>query len=52
MVNLNGFEKIVLNGVKFTKNGSQILANYDKNKFKFDQIIDVVKNNVEILDIL
>ena len=51
VVNLNGFEKIKLNGVKFTKNGSQILANYDKNKFKFDQIIDVVKNNAEIQDI-
>ena len=51
VVNLNGFEKLKLNGVKFTKNGSQILANYDKNKFKFDQIIDVVKNNAEIQDI-
>ena len=51
VVNLNRFEKIKLNGVKFTKNGSQILANYDKNKFKFDQIIDVVKNNAEIQDI-
>ena len=51
VVNLNGFEKIKLNGVKFTKSGSQILANYDKNKFKFDQIIDVVKNNAEIQDI-
>ena len=26
-------------------------ATYDKNKFKFDEIIDAVKNNVEILDI-
>jgi len=49
--NLNQFEKIRLNGVKFSKTGSEIIATYDKNKFKFDQIIDVVKNNAEILDI-
>ena len=49
--NTNQFEKIVLNGVKFSKSGNDITATYDKNKFKFDQIIDVVKNNVEILDI-
>ena len=49
--NLNGFEKIRLNGVKFSKTDSEITAIYDKNKFKFDQIIDVVKNNAEILDI-
>jgi len=49
--NTNQFEKIVLNGVKFSKSVNDITATYDKNKFKFDQIIDVVKNNVEILDI-
>ena len=27
------------------------MATYDKNKFKFDEIIDAVKNNAEILDI-
>ena len=26
-------------------------AVYNKNKFRFDQIIDAVKNNAEILDI-
>ena len=45
------FEKIRLDGVKFSKTNSEITAIYDKNKLKFDQIIDVVKNNVEILDI-
>ena len=49
--NLNQFEKIRLDGVKFSKSDSEIIATYDKNKFKFDQIIDVVKNNAEILDI-
>ena len=49
--NLDKFDEIVLNGVKFTKNGTQIEASYDKNKFKFDQIINVVKKNTEILDI-
>ena len=49
--NTNEFEKIVLNGVKFSKSVNDITATYDKNKFKFDQSIDVVKNNVEILDI-
>ena len=49
--NLNQFEKIKLDGVKFSKINSQIVATYDKSKFKFDQIIDVVKNNAEILDI-
>ena len=48
---LNQFEKIKLNGVKFSKSESHIVATYDKNKFKFDEIIDAVKNNVEILDI-
>ena len=45
------FEKIKLDGVKFTKSNGQITASYDKNKIKFDQIIEEVKNNVEILDI-
>ena len=45
------FEKIKLDGVKFVKSNGQITASYDKNKIKFDQIIEEVKNNVEILDI-
>ena len=45
------FEKIKLDGVKFTKSNGQITASYDKNKIRFDQIIEEVKNNVEILDI-
>ena len=45
------FEKIKLDGVKFAKSNGQITASYDKNKIKFDQIIDEVKNNAEILDI-
>jgi len=49
--NLNQFEKIKLDGVKFSKTDFEIVATYDKSKFKFDQIIDVVKNNAEILDI-
>jgi len=49
--NLSQFEKIRINGVKFSKTDSEIIATYDKNKFKFDQIIDAVKNNAEILDI-
>ena len=49
--NLSQFEKIRLNGVKFSKDNSQIIASYNKNEFRFDQIINVVKNNAEILDI-
>ena len=49
--NLKEFEKIKLDGVRFSKSNSLIVATYDKNKFKFDQIINVVKNNAEILDI-
>ena len=45
------FEKIKLDGVKFSKINGQITASYDKNSIKFDQIIEAVKNNVEILDI-
>ena len=47
----NNFEKIKLDGVKFAKSNGQITASYDKNKIKFDQIIEEVKNNAEILDI-
>ena len=49
--NISQFEKIKLDGVKFSKTNSEITAAYDKNKLKFDQVIDVVKNNAEILDI-
>ena len=44
-------EKIKLNGVIFSKMDSEIIATYNKNKIRFDEIIDVVKNNAEILDI-
>ena len=49
--NLEKFDEIMLDGVKFSKNGTQIEASYDKNKFKFDQIISVVKKSAEIIDI-
>tara|TARA_Y100001970_G_scaffold17718_1_gene19925 strand:+ start:9941 stop:10867 length:927 start_codon:yes stop_codon:yes gene_type:complete len=49
--NLDLFQKIKLDGVKFVKTDSQIIAIYDKSKFKFDEIIEVVKKNAEILDI-
>ncbi len=49
--NLNSFEKIKLQDVKFSKNGSEIIAIYDKNKLKFDSIINIVKENAEIVDI-
>ena len=49
--NLDQFEKIKLNGVKFSKIDTEIVATYDKKKFKFDQIINVVKNHAEIIDI-
>ena len=49
--NFNNFEKIKLNAVKFIKDDSEIIAIYNKNKFKFDEIINIVKKNVEILDI-
>ena len=49
--NINQFEKIKLEGVKFSKSDNEIIATYDKNKLKFDQIIDVVKINAEIIDI-
>ena len=44
-------KKIKLDGVKFSMNDNEITADYDKNKLKFDQIIDAVKDNAEILDI-
>ena len=49
--NLTQFDKIRLDGVKFSKNDTGMTAVYNKNKFRFDQIIDAVKNNAEILDI-
>ena len=49
--NFNNFKKINLNNVKFIKDDSEIIAIYNKNKFKFDEIINIVKKNVEILDI-
>jgi ABC-2 type transport system ATP-binding protein len=49
--NFNNFEKIKLNNVKFIKDDSEIIAIYNKNKFKFDEIINIVKKNVEILDL-
>ena len=49
--NFNNFEKIKFNDVKFIKDDSEIIAIYNKNKFKFDEIINIVKKNVEILDI-
>ena len=49
--NFNNFEKIKLNNVKFIKDDSEIIAIYNKNKFKFDEIINIVKENIEILDI-
>ncbi len=49
--NISQFEKIKLNGVNFSKGINEITATYDKNKLKFDQVINSVKNNAEILDI-
>ena len=49
--NFNNFEKIKLNNVKFMKDDSEIIAIYNKNKFKFDEIINIVKKNVEIFDV-
>ena len=47
----NNFDKIKMNGIKFSKSDSEIIAIYDKNKFKFDEIFNTVKENVEIIDI-
>ena len=49
--NLSNFEKIKMNGVKFSKSDSEITAIYDKKKFRFDEIINIVKENAEIIDI-
>ena len=49
--NLRSFEKIKMNGVKFSKIGSEIVATFDKKKFRFDEIINTVKENAEIIDI-
>ncbi len=49
--NLVNFEKIKMNGVKFSKSDSEITAIYDKKKFRFDEIISAVKENAEIIDI-
>ena len=49
--NLSNFEKIKMNGVKFSKSDSEITAIYDKKKFRFDEIISIVKENAEIIDI-
>jgi len=49
--NLGNFEKIKMNGVKFSKSDSEITAIYDKKKFRFDEIINAVKENAEIIDI-
>ena len=50
--NFNNFEKIKLNSVKFIKDDSEIIAIYNKNKFKFDEIINKVKSaGMEIYDI-
>ena len=49
--NLNNFEKIKINGVRFSRTDSEITAAYDKTKFKFDEIINIVRENAEIIDI-
>tara|TARA_B100000945_G_scaffold285820_1_gene256373 strand:- start:215 stop:1141 length:927 start_codon:yes stop_codon:yes gene_type:complete len=49
--NLKGFDKIKMDGVKFSITDSEITAIYDKKKFRFDEIISSVKENAEIIDI-
>ena len=49
--NMLEFDKIKLDGVKFSKSDSEITAIYDKKKFRFDEIISAVKENAEIIDI-
>ena len=49
--NLISFENIKMEGVKFSRSDSLITAIYDKKKFKFDEIIDIVKKNAEIIDV-
>ena len=49
--NLISFENIKMEGVKFSRSDSLITAIYDKKKFKFDEITDIVKKNAEIIDV-
>tara|TARA_Y100001970_G_scaffold224279_1_gene276372 strand:+ start:27 stop:953 length:927 start_codon:yes stop_codon:yes gene_type:complete len=49
--NFDNFDKIKINGIKFSKGDSEIIAIYDKSKYKFDEIFNTVKNNAEIIDI-
>jgi len=50
---INNLHNLVLSGVQFTsKDNNTITATYEKNSFKFDDIVDVLKKkNIEILDI-
>jgi ABC-2 type transport system ATP-binding protein len=50
---VDSIENLVLSGVQFSlENSNTIIAIYEKNSFKFDNITDVLKvNNIEILDI-
>ena len=49
--NLISFENIKMEGVKFSRSNSLITAIYEKKKFKFDEITDIVKKNAEIIDV-
>ena len=50
---VDNIENLVLSGVQFSlENSNTIIAIYEKNSFKFDNIAGVLKiNNIEILDI-
>ena len=50
---INNIKNLVLSGVQFSlENSNTIIAVYEKNSFKFDDITGVLKiNNIEILDI-
>ena len=50
---VDNIENLVLSGVQFSlENSNTIIAIYEKNSFKFDDIAGVLKiNNIEILDI-
>ena len=50
---LDSMENLVLSGVQFSiKDSNTIVAVYEKNSFKFDDIADFLKsNNIDILDI-
>ena len=50
---IDNIENLVLSGVQFSlENSNTIIAIYEKNSFKFDDIAGVLKiNNIEILDI-